>query len=181
MRRASLFCCLLLLGLGTACDEGDTIIVENTDCGLIRTDLLGVWDLTYPPAGGTLFNCSDPSFNGADYLPLAPATVSFADMAVFASASNAGFFFQDSAGPSLLLGNAEADTCGMLFSVRTIISLADPQPIQLQCIGNFDRAARVVQGHCDSVTVLDTPLTDPPGVLADCDIDPIPIATILIH
>ena len=181
MRRAILFCGLLLLVLGTSCDEGDTIIVQNIDCGLIRTDLLGVWDLTYPPSGGALFNCSDASFNGAAYLPLSPATVSFPDVIVFASASNAGFFFQDSASPSLLLGNAEADTCGMLFSVRTIISNTDPQPIYLQCIGSFDRVARVVQGHCDSVTVLDTPLTDPPGVLADCDIDPIPIATILIH
>lgn len=181
MRLAILFTGLLLLGLTTACDEGDTIIVEDTDCGLIRTDLLGIWDVSYPSTGATLFNCSDPSFNGADYIPLAPATVSFADMAVFASASNAGFFFQDSASPALVLGNAEADTCGMLFSVRTILSIADPVPLYLQCIGNFDRGSRVVQGHCDSVTVLDTPLVDPPGVVADCDVDPIPLTTILIR
>lgn len=181
MRFGILLPCVLLLLLGTSCDEGDTIVVQNIDCGLIRTDLLGIWDVSYPTGGATLFNCSDPSFNGDAYIPLAPATVSFADMTVFASASNAGFFFTDSASPSLLLGNAETDTCGMLFSVRTILSLADPQPIYLQCIGNFDRVARVVQGHCDSVTVLDTPLTDPPGVIADCDLDPIPISTILIR
>lgn len=182
MRRAGL--AAVFLSFLTAChQEGDTIIVSPTDCGLIRSDLLGTWDVTYPAVTATTFNCSDSSFDGKLLVPppSSPVTISFPNINVFASASNVGFFFHDGASPQLVFGNAEGDSCLMLFSLRVVASNVDPTPVYLQCLGTFDRAARIVQAACDSATILQSPLVDPPQILADCDIDPILSSRVLVH
>ena len=167
MRYGLFVICLSLAVAVLACDnQGDTIVVTS-DCGLIRTDLLGSWSVTFQPTQADLFNCSDPAFDNLTVtVPSGPFI--FDDMAVFASAANVGFqFFSTSGSPSVITGNIETDSCNMLFA------FLDDEAQYLQCIGTFDRQAGILQGFCDSTTVLETPLSDPPIVLADCDLDPI--------
>jgi len=97
MRTPLIAALFALLAFTVSCDDGDTYIVEN-DCGLIRTDLLGTWTVTFPAQGTTLFNCSDPAFNNLNVMPPAGA-LSFNDMEVYASSSNVGFFFHNSTRP----------------------------------------------------------------------------------
>jgi len=174
MRRILWMSFLPLLLIGTACHDrqGDTIIV-NGDCGLIRSDLLGEWDVTFTPATATLFNCSDPSFNN-DTVTVNSTTLVFNDMEVFASAGNVGFQFHNGTAPQLIFGNIETDSCNMLFAVL------DNEGQYLQCIGTFDRPSGTLQGACDSTTVLQTPVVDPPTILADCDLTPILRVTLAI-
>src|SRR4030095_1948545 len=111
--------CLFLLPLLLASpgcnDEGDTFVV-NSDCGLIRTDMLGTYTVTFTPATPDLINCSDPSFNGSA-VTVTSAPQDFTDVQVFASAFNTGFTFTDGSVPQGLYGNAETDSCAMSFSV----------------------------------------------------------------
>ena len=173
MRRILWVSFLPLLLLGTACtNEGDTIIV-NGDCGLIRSDLLGEWDVTFTPVTASLFNCSDPFFN-SDTVTVTSTTFVFNDMEVFASAGNVGFQFHNSSAPQLIFGNIETDSCSMLFAIL------DNEGQYLQCIGTLDRASGVLLGSCDSTTVLQTPVVDPPTILADCDLTPILAVTLTI-
>jgi hypothetical protein len=166
MRRGTLAAGLILALTITSCgDEGDTFIV-NTDCGLVRSDLDGTWSIQFSPATATLFGCTDPAFNN-DTVTVSSSIFVFGDVEVFASAANVGFQFQNSSSPEVVLGNVEADTCTML------LSFLDNEGQYLQCIGTFDRATRTMDGACDSTTVLQTPVTDPPGILADCDLNPI--------
>ena len=174
MRRILWVSFLPLLLIGTACHDkqGDTIIVSG-DCGLIRSDLLGEWDVTFTPVTATLINCSDPSFD-ASTVTVNSTTSVFNDMEVFASAGNVGFQFHNGTSPQLIFGNIETDSCNMLFAIL------DNEGQYLQCIGTFDRASGTLQGACDSTTVLQTPVVDPPAILADCDLTPILHVTLAI-
>lgn len=171
MRNLRLALLLPLLALSLSCHEGDTIVNQTTtDCGLIRSDLLGTWNVSVAPGSTKLFNCSDPAFNNQN-VTIPPGTVSsFNDMEIFASSSNVGFFFHDGASPENILGNVETDSCNMLYSFLIPLSGNVPAPLYLQCIGTFDRHARIISASCDSVTVLQAPLTNPVGIQADCDL-----------
>ncbi|HEU5179607.1 MAG TPA: hypothetical protein VFW45_02360 [Candidatus Polarisedimenticolia bacterium] len=163
----------LILG-GTGCnDEGDTIIV-NPDCGVIRTDLLGTYSVTFNPVVADFFNCSDPSFNGQT-VTVTSQQINFNSVQVFASGLNVGFTFNSITSPQSIFGNVEADTCGTSFSVL------DNEGVYLQCFGTFDRSTGLVQAACDSAAVLETPVTDPPVILSDCDVDPILQVTLAIN
>jgi len=165
---------LPLLFLLSGCnDSGDTIIV-NSDCGLIRSDLLGVYTVSFAPITADLFNCSDPLFDGRT-VTVVSAPRDFPTVQVFASAFNTGFAFTDGAGPEALFGNAETDSCGMSFAVL------DNEEMYLNCFGTLDRATGQVLGACDSTSVLETPLATPPVVLADCDLGPILQVNLTIH
>ncbi|MCI0408051.1 MAG: hypothetical protein L0191_05705 [Acidobacteria bacterium] len=165
---------LPLLVIVSGCnDSGDTIIV-NSDCGLIRSDLLGVYTVVFAPVTADLFNCSDPFFDGKT-ITVTSAPIDFPSVQVFASAFNTGFAFTDGAGPEGLFGNAETDSCGMSFSVL------DNEGVYLNCFGTLDRVSGVVFAACDSAAVLETPLATPPQVLSDCDLDPILQVNLTIH
>ena len=179
MRTPLIAALFALLAFAVSCDDGDTYIVEN-DCGLIRTDLLGTWTVTFPAQGTTLFNCSDPAFNNLNVMPPAGA-LSFNDMEVYASSSNVGFFFHNSTRPEQIFGNVETDSCGMLFGFLINASGVDPTPLYLQCIGTLDRASGIVNASCDSVNVLEAPLTDPVTIVSDCDLYNFLAATITIQ
>ncbi|HMC82883.1 MAG TPA: hypothetical protein VKL61_06585 [Candidatus Polarisedimenticolia bacterium] len=174
MRRILWVSFLPLLLIGTAChgNQGDTIIV-NQDCGLIRSDLLGQWNVTFTPVTATLSSCSDPTFDG-DTVTVNSTTSIFNDMEVFASAGNVGFQFHNGTAPQVIFGNIETDSCNMLFAIL------DDEGQYLQCIGTFDRPSGTLQGACDSTTVLKTPVVDPPIILADCDLTPILHVTLAI-
>jgi len=154
-------------------DEGDTVIV-NSDCGLIRSDLLGTYTVAFSPVTADLFNCSDPFYNGAS-VTVTSLPLDFFTVQVYASAFNTGFTFTEGSSPELLYGNVETDSCGMSFSVL------DNEGVYLHCFGTLDRASGGVFAACDSTSVLETPLTAPPVVLADCDVDPILQVTLAIH
>ena len=165
---------LPLIVIASGCnDEGDTIFV-NPDCGVIRTDLLGTYSVTFNPVTADLFNCSDSSFDGTS-VTVTALQINFAPMQVYASAFNSGFAFTNGSSPQGLFGNVEADTCSTGFSVL------DNEGVYLQCFGTLDRNAGIVQAACDSATVLDTPVADPPVVLSDCDVEPILQVTLAIH
>jgi hypothetical protein len=109
---------LLLLPLfliASGCnDSGDTVIV-NSDCGLIRSDLLGVYTVVFAPVTADLFNCSDPFFNGK--------TVTVTSRPSISRPSGLRLRLQHRirlhrrGRPQGLFGNAETDSCGMSFSV----------------------------------------------------------------
>jgi hypothetical protein len=174
MRRATWFAFLLLFLAGTAChNDGDTIIVD-ADCGLIRSDLLGEWTVSFTADTSTLFNCSNPTFNN-DTVTVNSTAMHFTDMEVFASASNAGFQFHNSSSPQIIFGNVETDTCNMLFAFM------DNEAQYLQCIGTFDPSSGLFRGACDSTTVLANTVDDPPNVLSDCELSPILSVTLTIQ
>jgi hypothetical protein len=164
---------LLLAALACSSHSGDTVIV-NSDCGLIRTDLLGNYTVVFAPVTATFLNCSDPAFDGKN-VTVTSAPLDFKKVQVFASAFNTGFTFSDGTSPQDLFGNSEIDSCAMSFSVL------DDEGVYLDCFGTLDRASRTVRAACDSATVLQTPVVDPPVVLADCDLDPILQTTLTIH
>ena len=164
---------LLLTVLGCN-NHRDTIIVNSTDCGLIRTDLLGTYTVSFSPVSADLFNCSDISFNG-NTVTVTSTPLNFSGVQVYASAFNTGFTFTDGASPQGLFGNVETDSCGMSFSVL------DNEGMYLHCFGTLDRSTGGVRAACDSTSVLQTPLTDPPTVVADCDLNPILQVTLTIH
>ena len=166
---------LPLLFIASGCnDSGDTIIVDNTDCGLIRTDLLGTYTLVFNPVAADTFNCSDPLDNGSS-VTVTNVPQNFLSVGVFASAFNTGFSFNSGGSPQVLFGNVEIDSCGMSFSVL------DSEGFYLNCFGTLDRPSGVVLAACDSAAVLDLPLTDPPLILSDCDLTPILQVTLTIH
>jgi len=169
MRTALFAAIVTFLAFSVSCNEGDTLII-NSDCGLVRSDLLGTWSVTVPAQSTVLFNCSDPFYNNRDVVIPAGTTRFYDDMEVFASGSNVGFFFRNSTRPEEIFGNVETDSCGMLFSFLVTASTIDPTPLYLQCIGTLDRQSGTVNASCDSATVLGSPLTDPATVVSDCDL-----------
>ena len=165
---------LPLLFIASGCnDSGDTIIV-NSDCGLIRSDLLGVYTVQFSPVTADLFNCSDPLFDGKT-VTVTSAPRDFPTVQVFASAFNTGFAFTDGTGAQEIFGNVETDSCGMSFSVL------DNEGMYLNCFGTLDRASGVVFAACDSAAVPELPLVNPPKILSDCDLDPILQVNLTIH
>jgi hypothetical protein len=175
MRSFRVLILLPLILVSSGCnDSGDTIIVNNSDCGLIRTDLLGTYTVAFAPVTADLINCSDPQLNGGA-VTVTSTPRDFASVQVFASAFNTGFAFNDGAAPENLFGNAETDSCGMSFSVL------DNEGVYLNCFGTLDRASGLVHGACDSTAVLQIPVVNPVTVLGDCDLDPILQVTLTIH
>jgi hypothetical protein len=171
---------LAVLASSLCCHEGDTVIV-NSDCGLVRSDLVGTWSISLQAGSSQLFNCSDPSFNDKSVVIASNSSFSYNDMEIYASASNVGYFFHDSTRPEEVYGNVETDSCGMLFAFLIQAASADPTPLYLQCIGTLDRHSGFVSASCDSVTVLQSPLTDPVTVLSDCDLSLLLRADVSIH
>jgi hypothetical protein len=170
MRIAPPAAVLTILFLALSCHEGDTVIV-NSDCGIVRSDLVGTWNFSFPAGSTKLFDCSDPAYNDKDVILATSINSSYNDIEVFASASNVGFFFRNSTRPEQVYGNVETSSCGMLFAFLISASSTDPTPLYLQCIGTFERSSGFLSASCDSVTVLaPPPLTDPVVVVSACDL-----------
>jgi hypothetical protein len=151
-----------LIGCG---DDNTTVVLA--DCRLERLDLTGTWDITFVPASSFLFNCDNPANDNPPIPIIVDGTVfQFNDIAVFASADNVGFRFQDSSVPNFVIGNVEADSCLMLLS---FLDVDDAQ--YLNCLGTFDRASGTMLGGCDSSTLVTDPFNPPLQLIDDCDID----------
>src|SRR5262245_59788432 len=174
MRLSRMLLLLPVVLIASGCsDEGDTIVV-NPSCGLLRTDLLGTYRVTFNPVVADLFNCTDASFNGQT-VTVTSLQINFASVQVFASGLNVGFTFNNVTSPQGIFGNVEADACG------TGLSVLDNEGMYLQCFGTFDRNTGLVQAACDSAAVLEAPVSDPPVIAADCDVDPILQVTLAIQ
>lgn len=175
MRATRILILLPLVLVSSGChDSGNTIVVNNTDCGLIRTDLLGTYTLVFAPVTADLLHCSDPNLDGGT-VTVTSTPRDFPSVGVFASAFNTGFSFNDGGAPQGFFGNAEIDSCAMSFSVL------DNQGVYLNCFGTLNRASGVVLAGCDSATVLQTPVANPVTILGDCDLNPILQVTLTIH
>jgi hypothetical protein len=165
---------LFLIAPGCSNHNGGDTIIVNSDCGLIRSDLLGTYTVVFASATADFFNCSDPQFDGKT-VSVTGAPLDFKTVQVFASAFNTGFSMTDGASPQAFFGNAEIDSCAVSFSVL------DDEGAYLNCFGTLDRASGTVHAACDSTAALETPIVDPPVILADCDLNPILLATLTIH
>lgn len=165
----------LLALAGLSCeDEGDTVIVNGLDCGLIRAHLDGNWTVTYFADAALTEGCDDPSFNGT-LVTVAGASVVYANPAVFASPSGASInvVAEGPFGlPNELLASVEADSC--LGLVQT---WEDDDAGWVQCFGTADLVTHLMSGICDSFDID----SDADGV-ADvaCDLDHSLVATIAL-
>ena len=182
MRPSLLAALAVLLAFSLSCgDENTTVVNSTTDCGLVRSELVGAWTISLGAGSTQLFNCSNNVYNNKNVIIPPGASVTFSDMEVFASGSNVGYFFHNSTSPELFFGNVETDSCGMLFSILTPASNTDATPLYIQCIGTLDRPSGIVNASCDSTSVLASPLTDPVTVVSDCDLTLLVQATVLIQ
>ena len=152
--------------------DGDTLIVNGLDCGLIRQQLDGNWAITYTPGSAVTQGCDDISWNGLT-VTVAGGTVVYSNPTVFASASGASFNVVAPGPfgkPNELLASVEADSC--LGLVQT---WEDDEGGWVQCFGTADLTTRLMGGICDSFDID----SDADGV-ADvaCDLDHSLLATI---
>jgi hypothetical protein len=171
IRALSLVALTFCFGLGLGCtEEGDTIVVDGLDCGLIRNDLIGDWVVSFVAGGTTLVNCDDtPSSNGRP-VDVAPGSVTYGDVTIYASAESTSFLalFDDPSNPQPeLIGSVEADSCLALVQIWE-----SDDEVWMQCIGTFDRTNGTIRGVCDSVDLDRYPDPNPDGKPdAACDLN----------
>src|SRR5258706_10768328 len=107
----ALLCGLALLGSCTT-QEGNTIIVNGLDCGLVRADMAGNWTVTFIADSTTTVNCDDPPQNGA-IVTEGAATVVYAGAVAFPGPSGASFNSNavgPNGRPNELMASIEADS-----------------------------------------------------------------------
>jgi len=144
-------CGLALLGSCTT-QQGDTILVNGLDCGLVRADMAGNWVVTFIADSATTVNCDNPPQNGAT-VSVSPATVVYANAVAFPGPSGASFnanAFGPNSRPNELMASVEADSCLALVQLWQEVAHG-----WVQCIGTLDRQTRLISGVCDAID-LDT-------------------------
>jgi len=137
-----------------------TVINQGLDCGLVRNDLLGTWNVSLGFGTRSLQNCTgiapglnNTSITTADF----PATYASAYVDVFGSDGSTSYkILADRTGQSNddpltsdeLDGTVQADSCLALVRVwdRT-------DALYIQCIGTLKRTNGTVSGSCDSVEI----------------------------
>ncbi len=159
---------LLLLPLAACSDDGDTIILDGLDCGLVRADLTGDWVVTFVSGSRTLVNCDDPALDGT-VVDVTSIPQTFSNVLVVGSGGSAGFQVvgNDASLPHLteLIANVEADSC---LALVTIWEGLDDDAF-FQCIGTFDLDTLSIAAFCDSAEI--DPLPDD-GLIGDtCDLN----------
>jgi hypothetical protein len=155
---------VVCLGLTQACtNEGDTVIVNNgIDCGLIRNDLLGDWDVTiHGPDSTTLINCDDGGISDGTTVSVTGAVRTYPDVTVFAAPESTSFVVLGGGlvpvRPDELKANVEADSCLALVQVWN-----DAAGAWIQCIGEFDVGNYSIPfAVCDSADLDQDPYSDP--------------------
>lgn len=146
---------VLLAGGLLGCDRtnGDTIVVNGLDCGLVRADLTGTWTVTFLAAGSTLTNCQNASFNGTAVGVSSGPTAYTVGQEVIASPSGSAFTALG-VGPNALanelMASVEADSCLALVQVWDQTDKG-----WVQCLGTLDRTTRIIGTVCDAMD-LDT-------------------------
>ena len=149
---------LVFATLAGSCNgNGDTIINQTIDCGLVRSELLGTWTVNLGTAAPTLQNCTGFAPN----LNLTPVATSdfpaqYAPVDVFGSDGSTSFKLQsdrfdahnDAAVNPEMTGSVQADSCVGILRVwdRT-------DAVFFQCIGTFTRSNGTMSGACDSAEI----------------------------
>jgi hypothetical protein len=142
---------LALLGSCTT-QQGDTILVNGLDCGLVRADLAGNWSVTFVADAATTVNCDVPAHNNL-LVSESPGTVVYANAFAYPGASGASFS-ANAAGPNNLsnelMASVDADSCLALVQVWN-----QGAGGWVQCVGTLDRQNRLIASVCDAID-LDT-------------------------
>lgn len=175
MKRHLTLAAVLFLAFGflTGCeDDGETLILDGIDCGLIRAELVGNWTVTLPTDAATLVDCTgfDPTIEG-DPMDTTSASIVYIDTDVFGNDASPSFRVEadpdgvdddTSVNPEFVM-NIGADSCQAFFRVW------EPDDgLFVQCIGNFERANGTISTFCDSAEV-DTDGLD--GTDTTCSLD----------
>lgn len=153
---------LALLGSCTT-QQGDTILVNGLDCGLVRADLAGNWIVTFIADSATTVNCDVPAQNGAT-VSVSGASVVYANAAAFPGPSGASFNANATGPnnlPNELMASVEADSCLALVQLWQQAAHG-----WVQCIGTLDRQTRLIAAVCDAID-LDTDLNGAGDVACD--------------
>lgn len=164
LRAATLAVLTALLGFGLGCttNEGDTIVVDGLDCGLIRNDLIGNWVVSFLDGVRTVVNCDDPSYDNIA-VDVTAGSITYANVSVFASPSSTSFLVS-SYGPNNLpdelIASVEADSCLALVQIWE-----NDDAAWMQCIGTLDRANGTIGAVCDSADL------DTSGGVVACDLN----------
>jgi hypothetical protein len=140
----------LVFGAVSCTTNGDTIVVNGLDCGLVRGDLVGNWTVTYTAGSALTQGCDNPAFNGM-IVTVSGATVVYANSNVFASPSGAAINVIGPGPfglPNELIAAVEADSC--LGLVQT---WEDDESGWVQCFGTADLTTRLMPGICDSFDI----------------------------
>jgi len=153
-----------------ACSKNDNTTLVNTgvDCGLVRNDLFGTWQVSFTPATVTTFNCdTNASFNGTAISVSSTKTYDQSTVIVTGSDGSAAYRVTgdgtDAAVDPELSGSVQADSCLSLFRVWDQTDKA-----YLICLGIFDRNSRTISAGCDSAD-MDNPVGSP--IEATCDLN----------
>ena len=134
-----------------------TIINQGIDCGLVRDNLIGTWNISLGLGVPSLQNCSGtaPGLNGT---PITtgdfPAT--YAGVDIFGSDGSSSYKVladrTDSKNDGLvtdeLNGTVQADSCLALVRVWD-----KTDALYIQCIGTLKITNGTVSGSCDSVEI----------------------------
>jgi hypothetical protein len=142
---------LALLGSCTT-QQGDTILVNGLDCGLVRADMAGTWSVTFLADSATTVNCDSAPQNGA-LVSVSGATVNYANAIAFPGPSGASFNANATGPnnrPNELMASIEADSCLALVQIWQ-----ENAHGWVQCIGTLDRTSRLIASVCDAID-LDT-------------------------
>jgi len=160
---------VLLAGFLSGCDRtnGDTIVVNGLDCGLVRADLTGTWTVTFSAAGATLTNCQNATFNGTAVGVGSGSTQYSVGQDVIASPSGSAFTALG-VGPNALanelMASVEADSCLALVQVWDQTDKG-----WVQCLGTLDRTTRLISTVCDAMD-LDTNADGQPDNACDLSV-----------
>ncbi|HEX9426609.1 MAG TPA: hypothetical protein VGA64_02390 [Candidatus Polarisedimenticolia bacterium] len=164
---------LLMMTLGLlllpACSKNDntTLVNSGVDCGLVRADLTGTWQVVFTSDSVLTTNCNNSSFNNTSITVNALAT-NYSGVSVQGSDTSASFLVtgdgSDAAVNPELIGSVQADSCLALFRVWDSADKA-----YIQCLGTFDRTSGTIAAGCDSVDI-DNPVGG--SIESICDLNP---------
>jgi hypothetical protein len=137
-----------------ACHDKNTTNINGLDCGLVQSDLVGTWTVTFEAGSATLTDCTGAAAGGnVVTVTTTPFVFPVGNIVVTAnstaSTTLSGVGYQViGSGPNRndeLIANVEADSCLAQFQVWINASKTF-----VQCIGGFNLTQRAIAGSCDS-------------------------------
>lgn len=167
-RMAALGIVTLGLALLPACSNNDNTTLLNNDCGLVRSDLTGTWQVSFTTDSVSTVNCDAGSFNGRP-IGVTSSAIDYDSVSITGSDASAAFLVTgdgtglDTAVNPELIGSVQADSCLALFRIWDANDKA-----YIQCIGSFDIPSGTIAGSCDSADI-DSPIGG--SIEATCDLD----------
>jgi len=146
-----------LLASCNSSGNSTTIINQGLDCGLVRDNLIGTWNISLGLGIPSLQNCSGtaPGLNGTS-ITTGDFPATYAGVDIFGSDGSTSYKIladrtdgkNDVTTTDELDGTVQADSCLALVRVwdRT-------DALYIQCIGTLKLTNGTVSGSCDSVEI----------------------------